>query len=68
MVHSLSLGDDPTKERNIREGKKKRRNEERHEGPYRGGGTRELVVALVPERKQTNKKRKAQTVTSPSSL
>ena len=69
MVHSLSLGDDPTKERNIREGKKKRRNEERQEGPYKGvGGTRELVVALVPERKQTNKKRKAQTVTSPSSL
>ena len=26
-------------------------------------GTRELVVALVPERKQTNKPRKAQTVT-----
>ena len=37
----------------MREGKK-RRNEERQEGPYKGvGGTRELVVALVPERKQT---------------
>ena len=47
----------------MREGKK-RRNEERQEGPYKGAeGTRELVVALVPERKQTNKPRKAQTVT-----
>jgi len=44
--------------------KKKRRNEERQEGPYKGAeGTRELVVALVPERKQRNKPRKAQTVT-----
>jgi len=33
----------------MREGKKKRRNKE---GPYKGAeGTRELVVALVPERK-----------------
>ena len=65
MVHSNYLGDDPTKERNMKEGKKKRRNEERQEGPYKGAeGTRELVVALVPERKQT---RKAQTVTSPGS-
>ena len=64
MVHSNYLGDDPTKERNMKEGKKKRRNEERQEGPYKGAeGTRELVVALVPERKQTNKPRKAQTVT-----
>jgi len=64
MVHSNYLGDDPTKERNMKEGKKKRRNEERQEGPYKGAeGTRELVVALVSERKQTNKPRKAQTVT-----
>jgi hypothetical protein len=64
MVHSNYLGDDPTKERNMKEGKKKRRNEERQEGPYKGAeGTRELVVALVPERKQTNRQRKAQTVT-----
>ena len=34
----LSLGDDPTKERNMREGKKKRMNEERQEGPYKGVG------------------------------
>ena len=66
MVHSNYLGD-PTKERNMKEGKKKRRNEERQEGPYKGAeGTRELVVALVPERKQTNKPRKAQTVTARS--
>ena len=65
MVHSNYLGDDPTKERNMEEGKKKRRNEERQEGPYKGAeGTRELVVALVSERKQTNKPRKAQTVTA----
>src|SRR6266404_2204167 len=66
MVHSNYLGDDPTKERNMKEGKKKRRNEERQEGPYKGAeGTRELVVALVSQRKQTNKPRKAQTVTVP---
>jgi hypothetical protein len=54
----------PTKERNMREGKKKRRNRERQEGPYKGAeGTRALVVALVPKRKQTNKPRQAQTVT-----
>ena len=64
MVHSNYLGDDPTKERNMKQGKKKRRNEERQEGPYKGAeGTRELVVALVSQRKQTNKPRKAQTVT-----
>jgi hypothetical protein len=41
----------------MKEGKKKRRNEERQEGPYKGvEGTRELVVALVPERKQTKQK------------
>jgi hypothetical protein len=44
----------------MKKGKKKRRNKKRQEGPYKGGeGTRELVVALVPERKQTNRQRKA---------
>jgi hypothetical protein len=48
-----------------RKEKKKRRNKERQEGPYNGAeGTRELVVALVPESKQTNRQRKAQTVTA----
>jgi len=59
MVHSNYLGDDPTKERNMKEGKKKRRNEERQEGPYKGAeGTRELVVALLSAREKTNKQTK----------
>jgi hypothetical protein len=56
MVHSNYLGDNPTKERNMRKEKKKRRNKERQEGPYKGAeGTRELVVACPRENKQTDR-------------